>query len=99
MNKRLARLLAGLALASLLHGCASVSTLNGAKTDLPIIYSGTRLDWYALHGGCCPEPRFGSAAPSYPGIDLPFSLLLDTLVLPFTVAAELGIGVGVSGGL
>jgi len=99
MNKRLARLLAGLALASLLQGCASVSTLNGAKTDLPIIYSGTRLDWYALHGGCCPEPRYGSAAPSYPGIDLPFSLLLDTLVLPFTVAAELGIGVGVSGGL
>lgn len=99
MNKRLAQLLAGLALASLLQGCASVSTLNGAKTDLPIIYSGTRLDWYALHGGCCPEPRYGSAAPSYPGIDLPFSLLLDTLVLPFTVAAELGIGVGVSGGL
>jgi len=99
MNKRLARLLAGLALASLLQGCASVSTLNGAKTDLPIIYSGTRLDWYALHGGCCPEPRYGSAAPSYPAIDLPFSLLLDTLVLPFTVAAELGIGVGVSGGL
>jgi uncharacterized protein YceK len=99
MNKPHTLLLAGLALASLLQGCASVSTLNGAKTDLPIIYSGTRLDWYALHGGCCPEPRYGSAAPSYPGIDLPFSLLLDTLVLPFTVAAELGIGVGVRGGL
>lgn len=99
MNKPLARLLVGLALTSLLQGCASVSTLNGAKTDLPIIYSGTRLDWYSLHGGCCPVPRFGSEAPSYPGIDLPFSLLLDTLVLPFTVAAELGIGVGVRGGL
>ncbi|MBX9912993.1 MAG: YceK/YidQ family lipoprotein [Pseudomonadaceae bacterium] len=99
MNKPLARFLVGVALAALLQGCASVSTLNGAKTDLPIIYSGTRLDWYALHGGCCPVPRFGSEAPSYPGIDLPFSLLLDTLVLPFTVAAELGVSVGVRGGL
>jgi uncharacterized protein YceK len=95
MYKALPLLLA----ACLLHGCASISTLNGAKTDLPIIYSGTRLDWYALHGGCCPEPRYGSAAPSYPALDLPFSALLDTLVLPFTVAAELGVSVGVSGGL
>jgi uncharacterized protein YceK len=95
MYKALPLLLA----AWLLQGCASISTLNGAKTDLPIIYSGTRLDWYALHGGCCPESRFGSAAPSYPALDLPFSALLDTLVLPFTVAAELGVSVGVSGGL
>ena len=99
MSRPLARLLACVALASLLPGCASVSTLNGAKTDLPIIYSGTRLDWYALRGGCCPEPRYGSAAPSYPALDLPFSLLLDTLVLPFTLLAELGVSVGVSGGL
>jgi uncharacterized protein YceK len=95
MYKALPLLLA----AGLLPGCASISTLNGAKTDLPIIYSGTRLDWYALHGGCCPEPRYGSAAPSYPAVDLPFSAVLDTLVLPFTVAAELGVSVGVRGGL
>lgn len=99
MNKQLAGLLLGLALASCLQGCASVSTLNGAKTDLPLIYSGTRLDWYVLHGGCCPVPRYGSEAPSYPALDLPFSALLDTLVLPFTVAAELGVSIGVSGGL
>jgi uncharacterized protein YceK len=94
MNKAL-----GLLLLVVLHGCASVSTLDGSKLNMPLIYSGTRLDWYALQGGCCPVQRFGSEAPSYPGVDLPFSVLFDTLVLPFTLAAELGIGVGLSGGL
>lgn len=88
-----------LLLATLLQGCASVSTLNGVKSDLPIIYSGTRLDWYVLQGGCCPVPRFGSEAPSYPALDLPFSALLDTLFLPFTLAAELGLSLNVRGGL
>lgn len=32
-------------------------------------------------------------------LDLPFSMLLDTLFLPFTVAAELGVNLGVQGGL
>jgi uncharacterized protein YceK len=42
--------------------------------------------------------RFGAEAPKYAGIDLPFAALLETLLLPFAVAAELGIGLGVSGG-
>ena len=83
----------------LLSGCATVRTLDAAKPGAPIIYSGTRLDWYSLNGGCCPLERFGATAPEHAALDLPASLLLDTLLLPFAVAAELGIGLGMSGGL
>jgi len=88
-----------LLLCTLLPGCASVRTLDAAKPGAPIIYSGTRLDWYSLHGGCCPVDRFGAEAPKYAGLDLPFAALLETLLLPFAVAAELGVGLGVSGGI
>lgn len=91
-------LVAGLALLSL-SGCATVHTLDAAKPDAPVVYAGTRLDWYAINGGCCPLDRFGAEAPSYPGLDLPGSALLDTLLLPFSLATALGVNLGVSGGL
>lgn len=91
--------LAALLLAPLLlGGCASVRVLDAAQPGAPLIYAGTRLDWYALHGGCCPRERFGAEAPKYPGLDLPARALLDTLLLPLSVATQLGIGVQVSGG-
>jgi len=82
----------------LLTGCATVRTLDAAKPGAPIIYSGTRLDWYSLNGGCCPVERFGARAPRHAALDLPASAILDSLLLPFAVAAELGIGLGVRGG-
>ena len=82
----------------LLAGCASVRVLDAAQPGAPLIYAGTRLDWYSLNGGCCPLDRFGAEAPRYPGLDLPASALLDTLLLPLSVAAELGINLMVSGG-
>lgn len=82
----------------LLGGCASVRTLDAAKPGAPLIYAGTRLDWYALHGGCCPLDHFGAEAPKYPALDLPASALLDTLLLPLSIAAELGLGLQVIGG-
>lgn len=82
-----------------LTGCATVRTLDAAKADAPVVYAGTRLDWYAINGGCCPLDRFGAEAPRYPGLDLPASALLDTLLLPFSLATALGISLGVSGGL
>lgn len=91
--------LAALLLAPLLlGGCASVRVLDAAQPGAPLIYAGTRLDWYALHGCCCPRERFGAEAPKYPGLDLPASALLDTLLLPLSVATQLGIGVQVQGG-
>ncbi|TYP63479.1 uncharacterized protein YceK [Stutzerimonas stutzeri] len=83
----------------LFSGCGTVRTLNAAKPSAPIVYSGTRLDWYSLNGGCCPLDRFGAEAPRHAALDLPASALLDTLLLPFALAAVLGVGLGVSGGL
>lgn len=82
----------------LLTGCASVRTLDAAKPGAPLIYAGTRLDWYAINGGCCPLDHFGAEAPKYPALDLPASALLDTLLLPLSIAAELGVGLQVTGG-
>jgi len=88
-----------LLLALNLTGCATVRTLDAAKPNAPVVYAGTRLDWYVINGGCCPLDRFGAEAPRYPGLDLPASALLDTLLLPFSLATALGVSLGVSGGL
>lgn len=79
-------------------GCASVRTLDAAQAGAPVIYSGARLDWYSLQGGCYPVERFGAQAPKYAALDLPFSMLLDTLLLPWALAVELGVGLTVQGG-
>ena len=91
--------LAVLVLVLTLGGCATVRTLDAAKPGAPVIYAGTRLDWYSLNGGCCPLDRFGAEAPTYAALDLPASALLDTLLLPFALAVELGVHLGVSGGM
>jgi uncharacterized protein YceK len=99
MKRSAMRLGSTLALVLLLSGCATVRTLHAAKPGAPIVYSGTRLDWYSLNGGCCPMDRFGAKAPRHAGLDLPASVLLDTLVLPLSLAAVLGLGLNVQGGL
>lgn len=87
-----------LLLASQLAGCASARVLGSNHPDTPLIYGGSRLDWYSLNGGCCPLEHYRVEAPEHPGLDLAGSLLLDTLLLPFTLASELGLGLGVRGG-
>lgn len=79
-------------------GCATVNVLNSDKADPPLVYGGTRLDWYAMQGGCCAQDRFGALPPAYPAADLPFSVLLDTLLLPLSLAAAMGVTLVVSGG-
>lgn len=81
-----------------LAGCGTVRTLDAAKPDAPLVYAGTRLDMYALNGGCCPVDRFGTLPPRYPALDLPGSLLLDTLLLPFSLLTVLGLSLSVNGG-
>ena len=88
-----------IALALSLTGCATARTLNAAQPAAPVVYAGTRLDLYAMQGGCCAMDRFGAHAPSYPGLDLPASALLDTLLLPLSVLTVLGVGFQASGGL
>ncbi|MEE1868823.1 MULTISPECIES: YceK/YidQ family lipoprotein [Pseudomonas] len=93
------RLLVIALLGLLVSGCATVRTLDAAKPGAPLVYSGTRLDLYAMQGGCCAMDRFGAEAPSYPGLDLPGSVLLDTLLLPLSVLTALGVGFQATGGL
>ena len=94
MNKLLAAMLA-----LQLAGCATVRTLDAAKPNAPVVYAGTRLDLYALNGGCCPMDRFGAQAPSYPGLDLPASAVLDTLLLPLSLLTVIGVSLQATGGL
>ncbi|MEE4693035.1 YceK/YidQ family lipoprotein [Pseudomonas alliivorans] len=94
MNKLLV-----IGLALVMTGCATARTLNAAEPGAPVVYAGTRLNLYALQGGCCATDRFGAEAPSYPGLDLPGSALLDTLLLPLSVLTALGFGVQATGGL
>ena len=88
-----------LALVVALSGCATARTLSAAKPGAPVVYAGTRLDWYAMQGGCCPLDRFGAEAPRYPGLDLPATALLDTLLLPLSLLTAAGFGVQAQGGL
>ena len=94
MNKLLLVLLA-----LQLTGCSTVRTLDAAKPGAPVVYAGMRLDLYAMDGGCCAMDRFGAEAPSYPGVDLPASALLDTLLLPLSVLTVVGVGFNATGGL
>ncbi|EPN56079.1 lipoprotein, partial [Pseudomonas syringae pv. actinidiae ICMP 19079] len=48
MNK-----LISISLALALTGCATARTLDAAKPGAPLVYAGTRLNLYALQGGCC----------------------------------------------
>lgn len=93
------RLLVGMAVLVALQGCATVRTLDAAKPGAPVVYSGTRLDLYALKGGCCAVDRFGAEAPAHPGLDLVGSALLDTLLLPLSVLTVIGVGFQATGGL
>ena len=99
MNKSLVRATVAVLACLTLSSCATVRTLDAAKPGAPVVYAGTRLDWYALQGGCCATDRFGAEAPAYPAVDLPVSALLDTLLLPLSLATAIGLNLGVSGGL
>ena len=93
------RALAGLMALVLLGGCATVRTLDANKPGAPVVYAGTRLDLYVINGGCCPRDRYGAEAPTYPGLDLPGSALLDTLLLPLSLLTAAGAGFNATGGL
>ncbi len=89
----------GLLGALALGGCATVRTLDANKPGAPVVYAGTRLDLYVINGGCCPKDHFGAEAPKYPRLDLPGSMLLDTLFLPLSLLTAAGIGFQATGGL
>jgi len=68
-----------------LSGCGTIRMMPSVgRARAPKIYSGARLDLHAISGSERRLKAFGAAPPEYPLIDLPFSILLDTLILPVT---------------
>jgi len=76
--------LPALCIALSLQGCATYSTISEAKPGSPKIYSGTRLDIHAIEGNEFALLKFKADPPKHPALDLPFSMLLDTIMLPLT---------------
>jgi uncharacterized protein YceK len=72
-----------------LGGCATFRTLSTFDPERPMIYSGTRLDWNVTVGDESWPRKFGVEPPRYPMLDLPFSFVLDTVMLPATINAEI----------
>jgi uncharacterized protein YceK len=68
-------------------GCATYSTISAAVPGSQMVFSGTRLDLDVAGGNEIGARKFKAAPPAYPLIDLPFSVLLDTLIFPLTFSA------------
>ena len=68
-------------------GCATYRTISEAAPGSPKVFSGTRLDIDAMRDNEIGVRKFKVAPPPYPIVDLPFSLLLDTLIFPLTFSA------------
>jgi uncharacterized protein YceK len=69
-----------------LSGCGTIRMMPSVGSrKTPKVYSGTRLDLYAIGGSESRLRAFRATPPEYPLIDLPFSFILDTLILPVTL--------------
>ena len=82
VNKRLISII--LICMLLTTGCATLTTTAHFTKESPRIFSGTRLD---IHASAHHEEmlqiykdKYGVTPPIYPKLDLPFSLLLDTII-------------------
>ena len=66
-------------------GCATVRTMPSlGSPEHPKIYSGARLDVHAISENEEALKKFKAKAPVHPLIDFPFSVILDTVILPVT---------------
>jgi uncharacterized protein YceK len=64
-------------------GCATIRTMPSLSSPgYPRVYSGARLDFNAMTENEERLKKFKTEAPEYPLIDFPFSLILDTVLLP-----------------
>jgi len=66
-------------------GCATLTTAAHFTKDSPKFYSGTRLDSHAIAHDetvlLVYKNKYGIEPPAYPKIDIPFSVLFDTIIL------------------
>jgi uncharacterized protein YceK len=66
-----------------------VTSIDSAEHGTPLVYSGIRLNLAAIADDESGLRQFKTSPPAYPWLDLPFSLVADTFILPlsFGVAA------------
>jgi uncharacterized protein YceK len=75
-----------LALAIGSEGCATIRSMPSMSSPgYPRVYSGARLDFDAMTENDERLKKFKAEAPEHAVIDFPFSLILDTLILPVTL--------------
>jgi uncharacterized protein YceK len=73
------------ALAFGFDGCATIRTMPSLATpEHPKIYSGARLDYHAITEHEESLKKFKAEPPEHPLVDFPFSVILDTVILPVT---------------
>lgn len=69
-----------------MDGCATIRTMPSlASPEHPKVYSGARLDFHTIKKNEEPLKKFNAKAPEHPLIDFPFSVILDTVILPVTI--------------
>ena len=68
-----------------MQACASVKTVNNYDKNSPKVYSGVRLDVAGIKKEN--TVKYNTDAPIYPWLDLPFSFVADTLLLPVSFSA------------
>jgi len=69
-----------------LVGCGTARTLKPAFENGPHVMSGSRFDILAMQDKNRARVRYGSEPIKYPLLDLPFSIVLDTVLLPLTIS-------------
>jgi uncharacterized protein YceK len=66
-------------------GCATLTTASHFTNESPKFYSGTRLDLRASEHNDevlrAYREQYGVEPPAYPKLDLPFSIVFDTIIL------------------
>ena len=70
-------------------GCSTYRTVSSIGPGSPRVYSGVRLDYHTIRQNQFSLSRFEVEPPAYPWIDLPFSFMLDTVLVPLTLGSAL----------
>jgi uncharacterized protein YceK len=70
-----------------LGGCATATSMESTEHGTPLVYCGTRLDLAAVANDERGLQQFRTLPPAIPWLDLPFSLLADTAILPLALGA------------
>ena len=90
MKKAILLFIASILLLFGFNGCGTIRTVSSISIDSPMVYSGTRLDYHALVGNRNRiKTKFNVKPPRYPAADMPFSIMLDTVVFPLTSSVAL----------